>query len=326
MTQVFKMRKNLFLIIFFLLNILTLQDAQADFKKVATTGYPFLEIPVSPRLSGMGEILTPSLLGDAEALFGNPGQLGFMKSDHSIFLGYAPYLAQTHLQSIGYAWHDQALGSFGLSINQLDMGDMTHTINADPTNPGGSYIVLGTFQAKAMALGLTYARQLIETFSFGINVKYVQERISDHISDNLIFDIGMLYFTEFGSMRIGGSIQNFGVDSEYLDDTFKMPMIFRLGAAGELLGSMEATHRLTLAVEALHPSNYTERLHIGSEYAFRNTVFLRGGYKFNYDEGGITAGLGFRWPSNQYTARIDISYTDFGLLGSVLRFGLNASF
>lgn len=314
------------LLILLLLFHFAFSAAQADFKKVATTGYPFLEIPVSPRLSGMGEILTPSLLGDAEALFGNPGQLGFMESRHSIFVGYAPYLAETHLQSLGYVWHDQILGSFGLSVNQLDMGEMTHTINADPANPGGGYVILGEFQARATAIGFTYARQLIEVFSFGINVKYIQEKISDHISSNLVFDMGMLYFTEFGSLRIGGSIQNFGVDSEYLDDTFKMPMIFRLGVAGELLGSYESTHRLTLAAEALHPSNYTERLHFGTEYAFRNTVFLRTGYKFNYDEGGLTAGLGFCWPSDSYKARIDMSYTDFGLLGSVLRFGLNASF
>ena len=301
-------------------------ETRAEFKKVATTGYSFLEISVSPRMSGMGEILTPWHHAGAEALFGNPGQLGFLETDHAFYLGYAPYLADTRLQTIGYAYHNELLGVFGLSFNQLDMGEMTHTVNADPSNPGGSYQVLGKYSANALAVGLTYARRLINTFSFGVNIKYVREQISDYASDNFVFDVGMLYFTEFGSMRLGGYIQNFGVDATYLSESFKMPMLFRLGVAGEVLGDFESNHRLTLAVEAIHPSNYTERVHIGAEYAFQNIVMLRSGYKFNYDEGGFTAGLGLQWPSEGYKTRVDISYTDFGLLGSVLRFGLNATF
>jgi len=138
--------------------------------------------------------------------------------------------------------------------------------------------------------------------------------------------MGMTYHTGFRSLRLGGYIQNFGVDSKYLNDTFKMPMIFRFGLAGEILGTTEDQNRLTMAVEVLHPSNYSERIHIGSEYAFKNRFIFRAGYKCNYDLGGLTLGLGLRHPANERAMGVDISYTDYGDLNSVLRFTMNATF
>ncbi len=300
--------------------------AFGQFRKVATTGYAFLEIPVSARFAAMGGITTALSDAEADALFSNPGQLGFAENTHGLHLSYAGYLAETRHQAIGYFFRHPAWGTFGVSINYLDMGTMTETVNADPNNPGGKYLVLGNFNAGALAAGLTYSRRLTDLFAFGLHVKFVEEKIAQYRSNNFVFDLGMMYHTGFHSLRIGGYIQNFGVDSEYFDDNFKMPMIFRLGAAAEIFGAIGQRHRLTLATEALHPSNYSERLHVGLEYCFIRKVFLRGGYKFNYDLGGFSAGAGIRWPSSRFNLQLDGAYSDFAELGSVLRFGLNVRY
>lgn len=300
--------------------------AWSQFRKVATTGYAFLEIPVSAREAALGETSTTFANPDAAAVFANPGMLGFIQNQHAVHGSFANYLVDTRHQALAYVYRHPSLGSFALSVNQLDMGEMVETVNADPLNPGGNYLVLGTFKADALAIGLSYARRLTDLFAFGITTKYIREQIARYQSENIIFDVGMMYYTGFRSLRIGGYIQNFGVDSKYLDDTFKMPMVFKLGGSMELWDSPLSRQRLTLCLDALHPSNYSERVHSGVEYSYRNMLILRVGYKFNYDLGGFTAGCGLNWPGDERNLGIDFSYTDFDELESVMRFSLNLSF
>ncbi|MGQ9560803.1 MAG: PorV/PorQ family protein [Candidatus Oleimicrobiaceae bacterium] len=314
------------LVIFSVVFIWQLGTAHAQFRKVGTTGYVFLEIPVSARMAAMGESFLAMTDAGADALFTNPGLLGFARGRHHLQATHADYLANIQHQAFGYAALLGNLGAFGVSLNRLDVGEMIGTVNADPNNPGGRYIITGTFDSDALAVGLTYARRLTDRFSFGTTLRYVRERIATFESTNVLLDAGMVYLTGWRSLRIGGYVQSFGVDSKYIGDTFKMPTIFRLGVASEVLGSTDGPTRLTLTAEALHPSDYTERLHLGGEYWFQNFLAVRGGYKCNYDEEGWTAGVGLRWKTGGGALGLDMAYTGYGRLGSVSRFTLIASF
>lgn len=298
----------------------------AQFRKVGTTGYVFLEIPVTARMAAMGETSVAFTDAGAEALFTNPALLAFTNSRHNLNASYANYLADIQHQALAYGIRVARIGAFGISINRLDLGEMVETVNADRDNPGGRYLITGKYSADAIAVGLSYANQPTNWFAFGITAKYVRERISTFESSNIVFDLGMAYLTRFHSLRIGGFIQNFGVDSKYIGDTFKMPMIFRLGAAMELLGDANAPNRLTVAIDALHPSDYSERLHLGAEGWLQDLIALRIGYKFNYDEESLTAGLGIKWQMSQNLLGLDLAYADYNRLESVLRVSLNAQF
>ena len=312
--------------IFIFLMIISVIESSAQFRKVGTTGYVFLEIPVTARMASLGETSVAFMDAGAEALFTNPALLACMNSQHSLNASYANYLADIQHQAVAYGIKLARIGAFGISINRLDLGEMVETMNADRENPGGRYLITGKYNADALAVGLSYANQPTNWFAFGITAKYVRERISVYESNNLLLDIGMVYLTRFRTLRIGGYIQNFGVDSKYIGDTFKMPMIFRLGATMELLGDTNTPNRLTVAVDALHPSDYSERLHVGAEGWLQNLIALRVGYKFNYDEEGLTAGLGIKWKMSQNQLALDLAYTDYSRLESVLRVSLNAQF
>ncbi|NOX87739.1 MAG: PorV/PorQ family protein [Calditrichaeota bacterium] len=297
----------------------------AQFKKAGTTGYVFLEIPTTARMSGMGETSVALLDGGAEGLLTNPALLAFSARGYHVYASYANYLADIQHQTAAIGFSLKDYGFLGFSINYMDFGKMTHTVNADPQNPGGSYLILGQYSAEAFAFGVTYTRKLTQYFAFGLTSKYVRERIDEYSSSNVLMDMGMVYQTQFRSFRLGGYIQNFGVDAKYIGDSFKMPMIFRLGGAMEVIGDRQSPTRLTIALDALHPSDYSERLHIGGEFWLRNTLCLRAGYKFNYDEEGLTTGAGLRWKWQKYSFAMDMGYTDYGRLGSVLRFGFSIS-
>lgn len=60
-----------------------------------------------------------------------------------------------------------------------------------------------------------------------------------------------------------------------------MPMTFDLGIAMDVLRTTDVSsnHSLTLDVDAIHPRDYTERMHLGAEYTFLEVFSIRTGYK-----------------------------------------------
>lgn len=105
-----------------------------------------------------------------------------------------------------------------------------------------------------------------------------------------------------------------------------MPSIFRLGIAGEIIGEHNSPTRLSLSVEALHPSDSPEKLNFGVEYTYKNLLSLRGGYKLNYDEENFTFGLGLSGLNIGIPVNLDFAYLNFNRLGSVVKVGLGAEF
>lgn len=136
-----------------------------------------------------------------------------------------------------------------------------------------------------------------------------------------MFDGGILYYTGLGSLRIAATIQNFGVDAQYINDPFKMPALLRLGLAGEIIGSENSDYRVTALVEALHPNDADEKLNTGLEMAWLEMVSLRLGYKFFYDEESYSIGFGIH-PQLAFPLTLDFSYSDYGRLGKISRFSL----
>lgn len=310
-----------------LLAVAVVIPGQAQFRKVGTAGYTFLEIPVTARVAALGDVGVALADVGPEALFVNPALLAHLGGMRALSVSYAPYLAETSHQACALALRlPGRMGVCGLGINRLDLGEMVETVNADIDNPGGAYIVRGTYSAEALAIGLSYAHQATAWFSYGLTLRYVRERIAVYSSDNVLVDLGMVYTTGFRSLRLGGYVQNFGVDSRYIGDSFKMPMVFRLGAAMELLGSTSSQYRLTLAADALHPSDYSERLHVGAECWLADLVALRTGYKFNYDEEGLALGFGVKKRTGRGLLCFDLAHTDYHRLQSVLRVSFSAEF
>jgi hypothetical protein len=84
-----------------------------------------------------------------------------------------------------------------------------------------------------------------------------------------------------------------------------------------------ADHSLVWSLEGVNPRDYSERVHTGVEYWFKDFVALRGGYKFNYDFEGFSFGAGIKWMGIE----IDYAYSDFGsILGSINRFSAQIGF
>ncbi len=69
---------------------------------------------------------------------------------------------------------------------------------------------------------------LTDRFSVGVTLKYVQEKIDIYKADNILFDGGVIYHTGFHSLSIAARIHNFGTNTKFINDEFKMPSTLRL--------------------------------------------------------------------------------------------------
>lgn len=318
----------LILIIILVLNY----SSYAQIKEVGTSGFTFLEIPVTARQAALGDAFIAMRTKSADATVVNPAGLAYISSQ-SLMVSYAPWLADTKHESIAYGINLGEIGAIGFSAVLLDMGNIQGSV-IDNTNPAG-YRITNMFSASAWAMGISYSRRLTDKFSYGVTLKYVKEGFSnveladgsqaDFKATNFLADAGMLYYTGYKSLRFAITAQNFGFETKYIGATFKNPITVRMGMAMDFWGG-DNPNKLTAIVEALHPSDYSERLNLGLEYSYNNILFLRGGYKFNYNEQSYTLGLGLNWNIEGIQTQVDFSYAYFGVLGNVLRYTLQTSF
>lgn len=323
--------------------------AQAQFAKVGTVGFKFLDIGIGGRALAMGEAYA-AVANDASAIFWNPAGIANVKNG-DLFTGYTRWPADINLYSAAFVTKT-GLGHLGASFTILNTGLMNRTTTADPDG-----VSSGTFAFEDWAAGLSYARYLTDRFAFGTNVKIVREKLADWDQTGWAVDIGTYYDTGFKSLRIGMAILNFGPDMRYdvkdvdgvpvdppygghangLDDdgdgivdndteqeAVPLPLTFRAGVAFEVFES--ANSKATVSAELAHPSDNEERYNFGGEYWFQNMLAVRAGWKINADEGGFTAGAGLRLPISSFGASLDYAYNDLGKLQGVHRGSFSVSF
>lgn len=303
-----------------------------EIERAGQSGWQFLKINGDARQAAMGSALTAIGKGDANSVFGNPAALAQVNNMDVVF-NRANWIADIGYNSISIAKNFNSIGFFALHLANVDYGSIPETINSvivgeDRTEA----IVTGrTYTASDIAIGLSYARRITEQLSVGGSVRWIRETIAEVSMDNWAVDIGTLFYTGFRSLRLGLAARNFGPDShffgfseEYQSEPVdvKMPLDFRFGIAMDFLDTQDSPHILTLALEATHPNDESEKLHFGTEYTFNNILSIRGGYKFNYDEESFTFGFGINYPISDYEIKVHYAYVDFGDLKNVHMFTL----
>ena len=220
-------------------------------------------------------------------------------------------------------------GVVGLNLIQLDYGDITRTYWGmdDQLNPIPK--TDGTYTGGDFALGLSYARQVTDRLQLGGTFSHITETLDsrDNISTTAwALSVGTVYYTRLRSLRIAMLGSNFGPDSEFLefDDRLgilpvqvPLPTVFSLGAAYDFFDDEGSRQLLTVAAEFVHPNDGPEKIHCGAEYSLLDMLSLRGGYRFNYDEDGLSLGAGLKvTAASRHVIEINYAYLDFGLLGS----------
>lgn len=298
----------------------------------------FLKIGVGSRAAAMGESFA-AVASDASALYWNPAGIGNLKN-FEVHLSHIEYLLDLQFDFAGIVIPTSG-GNFGISASLLNMDSQAQTTLSDPDGLSGR-----TWSSFSVAIGVTYAKALSDRFSVGVTGKFIQESIFNSDANTLAIDIGSVYDTGIRGIKIGMAMTNFGgkmslsgrdfivrdtdveptlggnftPDGELSRDSWSIPLNFRVGISFEAFRNKN--NSLLVASDFNHPTDADERINVGAEYNYNERIFLRGGYKFNYDEESFTVGGGLNIPITNYNLMLDYAFQDFGLLGETHRFSI----
>lgn len=308
-------------------------------RKLAQTGMKFLSVGTDARAMAVGEAVT-AVEGYSSSMFFNPAGMSRLGSLMNFSVGMTQWIADINYYFGSFALSPRRgqYGVFGVTVLVVNYGgaDDKYFFPTIRANNEQGFIDLDKNVFKpptASAIGVGYARALTDRFSVGGHVRYVTQNlgsatlapdiIQKYSKSVLAYDFGILYKTGFRSLNFGMTVRNFSREIRYERESFQLPLIFKMGLSMNVLDVFvenQRDHALLLSVDATHPRDYPEQINVGGEYVFLKTLALRGGYMFNNDEYGLTAGFGLHRHFGQSHLAIDYSYTPFGVFNSVHRF------
>lgn len=315
--------------------------------KTGTTAAKFLNVGIGPRANAMGGAYT-SVSDDASAMYWNPAGIANIGEVQAVFT-YTQMFADINVNYVGVVLPAGEIGNFGFSVTALNVGDMDVTTEYYPEGTGEK------FSAGSYAFALTYARYITQDFTVGFNVKYIREDIFNSSAQGIGFDVGTIFKTPFYGLRFASSISNYGskmqitgqdllirhdpdpqregnnetIDAHYATDEFELPLRLQVGLSREF--EILDQHKLTLAVDAIHPNDNDQWVNVGGEISlFNNLLSLRGGYKGLFLEDtqeGLTFGAGIHYDGlGVFRISVDYSYQKFEYLDNIHSFGVMLGF
>jgi len=285
-------------------------------EKVGTTSFQFLKLSLDARSAAMGDAGV-STVKSSEALFWNPAGIRTM-SGLDVATSYIDYFLDVNMYS-GCAsmplGRSSAIGLFAIVVDYgtIEVTDANHLgFNADWTyNPGLTGDVI---HPTASVFGISFANSVTDRLTFGVSAKYLREDLAAAKGSTVSFDGGLLYETGWHSLRFGLSIKNFGPEVTFIKESYPVPETFAVGISAYLFSPDEAlliqtrSQSLLFSYDLSHPRDYDQQHHVGLEYSLGDFLFLRGGYKINFDEEGLTYGFGVKYGN----FRLDYAYDRFG--------------
>lgn len=313
----------------------------SEVSKRGTSAAPFLQFGVGGRATGMGMAFT-AVANDASTMYWNPAGMERLSSG-AITFSYMNWIADMSFINAGIVLKAGSVGSFGISVTSLSTEEMLVRTVQEPEGLGWK------FDAADMAIGISYAKDLTDRFSFGGAFKYIQRRIWHMEANAIAADFGILYSLPWQGMKLGISITNFGsklqmqgideVKSIDIDPTmagnnsavmtqlrakeWALPLLFRFGLSYELVKT--AANTIIIATDYLHPNDNDESVNVGIEYCYNDLLMLRAGYQALFlknAEEGLTCGFGLK----QGGIGLDYSYNTMEHLGYVNQFTVQLNF
>ncbi len=332
-------------LILILLLIAGRESAKGQLIKRAQVGFRFLENPVGAEVIGRG-MVGVATTRNSNGIFWNPGLLGWIQSDVDLSLNNTQGIADINMNSAAAAVTLRGIGVIGVSLLVMDYGEFYGTRRA---NNEQGYEETGMFSPKAYAVGMAFSQKVSDRFSYGVHLKYARQDLGSawvaptgsslgdpnltvaqrgYAQNALAADVGAYYDFQYNGIKFGATLQNISREVRYESEPFPLPFAVSFGATVEPLRFFvdDQTNPLVLSFESRHPRDFDEKLKLGAEYHLVETVIARIGYSTNYDERGLSAGLGIRYEVAGFPLRADYAYQAFGLFGAVHHLSIGISY
>jgi hypothetical protein len=279
------------------------------FANNGSTAADFLNIGVSARGGATGGALS-ALSDGAIAPYYNPAGLSGIGGIQIAGM-HTEWLQDLRYEYLGMAFPAGSVGSFGVIMSYLGIGDMQ--------GYSSSNIPLGKFSAYDYMFGLSYGRQISSAFSLGAGIKGIGEKLDNVSASGFAGDFGAQYRT--GNIGAGLSVMNIGPKMKYATASSSLPTRADAAISYAPWGS-----NLNLLVGLTIPFQGNAGFKTGLEYTYADLLTLRTGYNTE-NRGNSESGMSFGAGFNIFNNSLDYAYNVNSLLGGthqisfVLRFG-----
>lgn len=312
--------------------------AEAGFgaQRVATSMLTFLKIGVGARAQGLGEAFTP-IADDATAIYWNPAGLANLAGKH-VHVSHASWPADIDYENAIFTMPFRMIeGALAFQVASLRT-TLDYTSTDEPL-PNGR-----TFGYSDLLVGLGFARQFTDKFSFGGAIKYLREDLGSEVGGSVLqswsLDVGTNFQLPYHGFRVSMAWTNFGPDfqppggfvthppggpaSDVQYASFSPASVFAFGGAIEPLSGEH--YRLLTTLQFDHPADGEELIKGGAELWIDEMVAVRTGYNPRADAMRFSAGFGLRGTLGGRWLQADYAYTDGNDLGRIDRFSLEVQF
>jgi hypothetical protein len=335
---------NLRIFLVFLFSLIILQNqrvfSQQDVDYSGTSAANFLKIGVGSRPMAMGDAAIATV-NSPEALYWNVAALTRIPDEFSLAISTMDWLVDTQNSYVAAAYKVDGVGSFGLDLQYLDYGTIEETTVYDQDGTG-RYL-----SASDMEIGLGYARELTDRFSFGVKIKFINETIADASASAVAVDLGAVFLTSFfdNKLRFAAVLSNFGTKMQFKGEDLSVtyivpgnpgnkqvpaelstlewdiPLLLRFGVSDFIIDNEDLSW--LVAYDMLDSRDYVVRHNLGTEVGLYQIFYMRAGYKFNYDEVTYTVGFGLDFKNIvDYKLKLDYLFLNYGDFGSLNQFTL----
>ncbi len=319
-------------------------------KKVGQSGMTYLAISMGARESAMGDAATATVAG-INGMWHNPAVTADIEHV-GVALNQVNWMADTRLYGAALAYSLGNWGAIGVDVTYMDFGEIIGTRRVDKSVNYRGFVFTGDIGVEDYAIGISYARRINDKFALGLKVKRLHESLGNaryvyHVEnegtdqeirhyreklwslDDWGLDFGTVYTVGWSGLTVAMSMQNLSRDLKYWYEEFSLPMCLRMGMAmdvADLFYGQTENLDVTVAMDVLHPNDYTERVHLGTEIVYMKRFAFRGGYKFNHDVESATFGVGLNFQFSGISAVLDYAYTDAAYFEDISRMTLQIVF
>lgn len=256
------MKKAVLAILFALLALtVEAQDSQ--------TAFSFLRLPVSAHAAALGGDNITLYEDDATLVFHNPSLIN-MVSDRTMNLNMMTYMQGALTGSASYTQNVGDRGTWATHARFMSYGEMKETtIMGEQT---------GTFSAKDIAIGGTFAYGLTNTISGGISVKMLTSYIGQYNSLAAAVDLGLNFYDPDTQWSVAAVVRNLGGQlTTYEDDFERLPLDLQVGVSKRLIGS---PLRFSATLVRLNDWQYGigKHLVVGADLILSQQFYVAAGY------------------------------------------------
>ncbi|HOD88817.1 MAG TPA: PorV/PorQ family protein [Bacteroidales bacterium] len=283
-------------------------------QRAASNGASELQINPWARSSGWGDANVACVTG-VEAMYQNIAGLAMTRRTELVFTNTQWLVGSgVVINNGGFATKVGETGVIGLSVMNINWGDIEITTDALPE--GG----VGTYSPTYTTIGLSYAREFSNSIYGGVTVKLLNESIFNLNASGFAIDAGIQYVTGFGrdkarnrnrdNLKFGITMKNVGSTMKFTGDgmsfmgfsqngtnmtvenrsqEFELPALIKIGFSysirlaakvDEFDNTVKSDHNLVIAANFTANSYEKDQFHAGLEYGFKDLFFLRGGYMY----------------------------------------------